>query len=1353
MKNYYLGLDIGTDSIGYAVTDKEYNILKFKGEPAWGVHLFDSANLAADRRTFRVARRRIERRKQRITLLQELFASEINKIDPRFFIRQQQSALFPEDKPEANSLFNDDEYTDKEYHKQYPTIHHLITDLMYTDEPRDLRLVYLACAWLVAHRGHFLNEIDSDNIDGITDFSGVYKTFEEYFIDHECALPFDGFDINAFAAALHMKSSLTKKSKALIAACFKSGKVPKPAKGEDDPYPYNCEALLKGLCGCTINAKDLFKNDAYSEIGSFTLGSDDEKLAEIMGGLGEDAELIERMKALYDWSLLVDILDGSKTVSEAKVEVYNQHEKDLKLLKYIIKKYLPGRYKEVFTDSGAASYTAYSYHGELAELKRKASQPDFCAYIRKVIGGIKPDEADAAAFADMSARLERDSFMPKQKNTDNRVIPYQLYRYELKKILDRAEKWYPFLSEKDEDGLSVSDKILSIFVFRVPYFVGPLNAHSVHAWVKRLPGRITPWNFEKMVDLDETEKGFIDRLINRCTYLPDERVLPKDSLLYHRFSVLNEINPIRINDRPISVETKKRIYNELFMKKRKVTTAQIKNFLIKEGVMGKEDLLSGIDITIKSDLKPQHDFMRLMQSGTLSAAQVENIIEHRSYSEDAFRFKKWLQKEYSFLSKDDLNYIGRLNYKDFGRLSARFLNELEGVDQGTGEITTVLNALWETNCTLMELLSDKYTFRALVEKAQQEYYEAHPADIAQRLDEMYVSAAVKRPIMRTMEIVKEVSKAFGAPEKIFVEMARGGLPEQKGQRTKSRRDQLLDLYDKCADEDVRLLKKQLEDMGAAADSRLQSDKLFLYYCQLGKCMYTGKSIDVEQLMHKDEGAFNIEHIYPRAAVSDDSIINNKVLVDSKVNGEKKDSYPIDGEIRAKMYGFWSRLRACGLISDEKFKRLTRSTPFSEDERWGFINRQLTETTQSTKAVAELLKEVFPKAEIVYVKARLASEFRQEFDCVKSRTYNDLHHAKDAYLNIVTGNVYSMKFTKRWFNLDKQYSVRIDTLFKHELVCGNETVWDGTDMLEKVKGYMRKNNIHMTRYSFVKQGGFFDQMPLKADAGLVPRKKDLPAEKYGGYNKPGVCFFVPVRYKVKKKMDIMIMPVELLHKNEMLGDDAAALAYAKQQTEKILGKAVDEVSFPMGKRLIKINTVLSLDGFEVVITGGAGGGSKIITAPFTAFVADAGTERYIKRLESLRDKHAANPSFVYSPGFDKVTPEENLTLYKLYYQKLSKTIYQKRVNNPKKTLEKGEQKFQALDIFAQAEALLRIHTLFSKMSSGGCDLSSIGGAAHEASTTLSTNISNWKKSYSDVRIIDRAASGLWQQKSENLLELL
>lgn len=32
MKDFYIGLDMGTDSVGWAVADEDYNLCKFKGK-------------------------------------------------------------------------------------------------------------------------------------------------------------------------------------------------------------------------------------------------------------------------------------------------------------------------------------------------------------------------------------------------------------------------------------------------------------------------------------------------------------------------------------------------------------------------------------------------------------------------------------------------------------------------------------------------------------------------------------------------------------------------------------------------------------------------------------------------------------------------------------------------------------------------------------------------------------------------------------------------------------------------------------------------------------------------------------------------------------------------------------------------------------------------------------------------------------------------------------------------------------------------------------------------------------------------------------------------------------------------
>ncbi len=1354
----YLGLDIGTDSVGYAVTDEAYNVLKFHGEPAWGVTVFDEAKLNAERRGFRTARRRLDRRQHRVQLLRELFSPAISKVDPHFFARLQMSGLQPEEREQRYLFFNDPGFTDREYNRQYPTIHHLIVELMASTDPHDVRLVYLACEWLLIHRGHFLNEIDRENVEKVTDFQTVYEKFLSYFAANGEQVPWTGCDIAEFSKVLHLHAGINQRYRQLKTICFGSGK---PSKYTED-FPYDAEMMLKGLCGGTMKAEQLFNNADYSEIKSFTLGSKEEELAEVMSALGEDAELIVCMKALYDWALLEDILGASATapgesncISKAKVAVYRQHKEDLKHLKYIVRKYLPKAYPAVFRSNDPHAYTAYAYHGDTAAIEGKASQEDFCKFISKLVSTIQPEPEDEPMLSDMKRRLEDRSFMPKQVNSDNRVIPYQLYWHELDVILKNAQTYLPFLSLKDQDGLSVSDKIRSIMTFRVPYFVGPLNPQSQYAWVvRKAEGRIDPWNFDKKVDLDASEQAFIAKLTNTCTYLPGEKVLPKDSLLYHKFTVLNEINNLKINGEPISVALKQTIYTDLFMKYRKVTFKRLCDYLVANHYMDKSDKVSGVDTetNIKSDLKPWHDFARLMETGALTEAQVEDIIERRTYAEDSGRFVRWLKGHYAFLPEQDLRYISHLNYHDFGRISARFLTELEGADRQSGEIFTVMRALWDTNDNMMQILSDRYTFMEKIQAEQKDYYADHPMNLTDRLDAMYISNAVKRPIIRTLEIVKEVTKAFGkAPDKIFVEMARGGKPEQKGKRTQARREQIMALYEQCEEEDVRLLRQQLADMGEQVDNRLQSDRLFLYYMQLGKCMYTGKTIDLDQLMNGK--LYDIEHIYPRSKVKDDSVINNKVLVLSEVNGAKSDSYPIAASIRTEMRPYWTKLKALGLISEEKYKRLTRATAFTDDEKWGFINRQLTETSQSTKAVATIIRETYPDTEVVYVKARLASEFRQEFDCVKCRSYNELHHAKDAYLNIVVGNVYNMRFTRQWFHIDDEYSLNTKVLFTRPLVCNGETVWDGATMKDKAVAYMAKNNIHFSKYPFCKKGGLFDQMPLKAGLGQVQRKTDLDIAKYGGYNKPSVSFYVFAQYQAGKKRDVMVVPVELMASERFLKDNTYAIEYLTGRISSILGKTVERVEWLLDGRILKVNTILSFDGFEACISGTSNGGSRIVMAPLMQFVHTSSTERYIKRLESMTEKHQNNIRYIPDSQYDGVNREENLRLYDLYIEKAEKTIFRKRMNMPVDVLKNGRKLFEDLSLTDQAETLLNIHLLFTRNGGGGCDLSMIGGVKKAAVTTLSTCISNWTKAYSVVRIIDRSVSGLWEQRSGNLLDLL
>lgn len=71
----------------------------------------------------------------------------------------------------------------------------------------------------------------------------------------------------------------------------------------------------------------------------------------------------------------------------------------------------------------------------------------------------------------------KGQFLPKQVVKTNGVVPYQLHLLELKAILRNAQKYFSFLSEKQE-GVTVAEKIVSLMTFRIPYYVGPLNTAS-----------------------------------------------------------------------------------------------------------------------------------------------------------------------------------------------------------------------------------------------------------------------------------------------------------------------------------------------------------------------------------------------------------------------------------------------------------------------------------------------------------------------------------------------------------------------------------------------------------------------------------------------------------------------------------------------------------------------------------------------------------------------------------------------------------------------------------------------------------------------------------------------------------
>ena len=441
-QEYYLGLDMGTGSVGWAVTDTDYQVLKSHGKALWGVRLFETAMTAEERRGFRTARRRLDRRNWRIQILQEIFSEEIAKVDPGFFLRMKESKYYPEDKLDEEgkcpklpyALFVDKNYTDKDYHKEFPTIYHLRKMLMETDNTPDIRLVYLAIHHILKHRGHFLL---SGNISQIKDFSSTFTQLLQ----------------NIMAEELDWNLELDEKDLGYIGDILKDRTLTRLAKKTRLVKQLNarssCEkAMLNLIVGGTVKLSDIFGNKDLDECEkpkiSFADSTYDDYIGVVEADLGEQFYIIASAKAVYDWSVLVEILGDSVSISEAKVKSYEKHKNDLKKLKKIVRQYLPKDvYKRVFVDTeeNLNNYCAYvgmtKKNGKKTDLQSKqCTQAEFYDFLRKnVISAINNPEVKK----DIEEEIARETFLPKQVNKDNGVIPYQVHEYELKKILEKYQ--------------------------------------------------------------------------------------------------------------------------------------------------------------------------------------------------------------------------------------------------------------------------------------------------------------------------------------------------------------------------------------------------------------------------------------------------------------------------------------------------------------------------------------------------------------------------------------------------------------------------------------------------------------------------------------------------------------------------------------------------------------------------------------------------------------------------------------------------------------------------------------------------------------------------------------------------
>lgn len=1137
---YYIGVDIGTNSVGWAVIDENGYLLNKGKHHLWGSRLFDQAQTAQNRRNYRSSRRRYNKRKERIRLLQMIMSDMVLEVDSSFFIRLEKTTFLDKEDKKAilkdnykmnYNLFCDEDYNDKKYFKDYPTIYHLRKKLCESDEKADPRLIYLALHHIVKYRGNFLYEGQELHLEPSNKEEDLKILFDILGKNNDTV-----YDISEEQIQFILKTVVENISKtAKVDECMSQLKL----NSEDKKI---VKEFMRGLVGNKFNVSKLYMHEDLQFDDEdlklqFSDKSYEEKITEYENVLEEKMEFIDLMQRFYSWIELSKIVGSDSqhaSISGAMVNIYESHREDLRTLKEVMLKIGKKEYDEMFKPTSKNVVNYYNYVNPVACSGDKTD--GFYKYVKKAIEKSDDSRKDA-----IIQKIANETYMLKQTSKNNAYIPYQMQKDELIKILDHQEKYYPVLKEN-------RDKIISILEFRIPYYYGPLDGNKQFGWLIKKKGkeneRILPWNHQEIVDVQETAAQFIKKLTNYCTYLPIEKVMPQKSLTCSMYEVLSEVNKIRIDGKLLPIDTKNRLIEDLFFKRKTVKEKDLINWL-------KQNQLTVGEITgyqkekaFSSSLAPWIDFKEIFDEINDSNYDlIEKIIEDMTIFNEGSILKERLKKAYN-LDQNKVKKIMKLKYSGWSRLSKKLINGIRA-DNKFGSSVSILDVMKESHMTLMEIINDQdLGFKQIIEK---ENFKNETGSFEyEDIENLAGSPALKRGIWQTLQVIEEIKNYMGhEPKNIYIEFAR---EEQEKVRTTTRVKKLKSIYND--------IKNQLDVHGKEVYSNLNKQdekssiekRLYLYYTQLGKCMYSGESLGIDKLSN-----YEIDHIFPRTLTSDDSL-DNLVLVKKKENQRKLDDLVLPLEIRNKMEVFWKKLYDNGLITQTKYYRLMRDE-FRRDQIDKFINRQLVETRQIIKHVANIIENHYEDTKVFTVRANLSHEFREKYGIYKNRNVNDFHHAHDAYIACIIGRYIQIRFPgleakyvygqymqnvkKTKNNIDKENHGFIINSMKYECIDEDtgEVIWNPERILDYIKCFNYRD-VYITKKLDTNNDKLFDVKILKNDknslkgetfAKIPVNKLRKDIHKYGGFSSLKNDI-VAVEGKKGKKIERKVVNLPILLRN-------------------------------------------------------------------------------------------------------------------------------------------------------------------------------------------------------------------------------
>ena len=477
--------------------------------------------------------------------------------------------------------------------------------------------------------------------------------------------------------------------------------------------------------------------------------------------------------------------------------------------------------------------------------------------------------------------------------------------------------------------------------------------------------------------------GWIEK-IGPCTLLPEEKRAFKNTYSFERFTLLQKINHIRVQEsgqtRALSDKERQKVI-DLAYRVETVPYARIRKELKWPQEIRFTDVRYDVDAAPETAekkyklpvMKGYHALRKALGTQQPELPLWDDIITILASHRDEDVRKKLLEEK--GLTAEQIEAVLGLDFSGVGHISLKACQMLEPwLMQGL---------VYDKACEQAGL---NFHGHGNTEKTSK-----LPAS-APELEDM-TSPVVRRAVSQTIKLINAIIREMGqSPVWIHIELARelSRTLEERRKDQKSMEDN--------AKQNERLMQEIRDTFHKLNPTGQDLIKYRLWKEQDGICAYSQQSIAAERLF--EPGYAEVDHIVPYSISFDDSR-SNKVLVMAAENRQKGNRLPLQdlqGERREKFI-VWTKSQ---VRNYRKQKNLLRET-LSDEEQKGFKQRNLQDTQYMARFLLNYIRDHLAfadhpaagKQRVMALAGAVTSHLRKRWGLTKVRADGDLHHALDA----------------------------------------------------------------------------------------------------------------------------------------------------------------------------------------------------------------------------------------------------------------------------------------------------------------------------------------------------------------------